>query len=287
MSDTSNKFSLQGFNRQKNFSGLHARRPENKNTYYELSTIYASPQYVSILGVKTIASGKRYPKETSVVFPNPEHPQGVRASGVPIFDLDTDWLNINNAGSNYKIGDQLEVHLGNNLIGMSLVSATGVNGSISKLTHFTDLETLNSNSSLPYLVDNFNGSASFSYNNKFDVIGVKMTSFGAGYQTYDANYGIEIEHDPVVYPIQATQIDNNNFWSTYNYGNSGSSSIFTFIGESDKSSQIFTQYIQSPRVCHENKPNKFSTDGELTNKEFYKNFVIKNTILFNKSLGAP
>jgi hypothetical protein len=284
MADSSNKFSLQGFNRQKNFSGLHARRPENQQTYYNLSTIYAAPQYVSILGVNTISNGTEYPKESSVVFPNPEHPQGIRASGVPVFQCGTSWVNINQGGTGYHVGDELEIHLDNKQVGIAVVSQTGINGSITNFTNITNLKDLNSNSGIPYIIDNINGSANFSYNNLFDITGIEMTNVGQGYQTYDSQYGLEIEHDPTVYPVQTTVKDDSIFWNYYNTVNEV---ITPFVGSADTSAQIFTQYVKSHRVCHENKPNKFKEDEQLTVEEFNKNFIIQHTILLNKSLGAP
>lgn len=206
MSDTSNAFSLEGFNRQKQLSGLHARRPENRDNYYDLINIYTEPQYVSILRTEVTQVGYNYPLNSSVVFPLPEHPDGTRASGIPVFELYENSIYISNPGNSYELYNSFSIYSNNLPIGFASVSETGVNGSVTKLLVFSQPGHSNMFENLSIISDTNNNSANLIFNNNFAIVGITMTSVGIGYQTFSSNYTL-LDHDPIVYPFTASEFD--------------------------------------------------------------------------------
>ena len=210
MADTSNAYSSEGFNRQKQFSGLDARKPENLEIYYDTNDYYTDPQYVSILRTFVDTVGFNYPKESSVVFPAPEHAEGLRASGVPVFQIYDNSISIDNAGSSYEIYDSFNILSDNQEIGYVVVSETGVGGSISGVGASSSPVYASSLNNLSIVSNTDNQSAQLSVNNNFSITAITMTSPGLGYQTVSSTTATPISHNVVLYPFAATEHTSQN-----------------------------------------------------------------------------
>ena len=225
MADTSNRFSVEGFDRQRQFSALHASMPENFDTYFDINQVNNIPSYASIMDVIVTSPGFFYPKESTLIFPDPEHPQGSRAKALPIFSVQKETFSIDTPGTGYYIGYPFSIYHNDIDYGMSYVSATGANGSIQELDilYCADIYSLGKYSTtLPNLVnqsDNF--SASISTNNIFRVASVALFDRGSGYLTYNTDFSTPVEHNPFLYPLDvdydANFLDiNDSYLSYYN-----------------------------------------------------------------------
>jgi hypothetical protein len=270
MTDTSNSFSIEGFNRNKQFSGLHAREPENFDEYYKYENIYVNPQYVGILSTQVESTGLNYTKESSLVFPQPEHPLGHRASGIPIFQMYSDTFTKNSSGSGYVINEALYVYNDNNKeIGDIYVTATGSNGSISSFEvgsiplYSTDLNGIYVSHPLG------NNSAQFVSHNIFSIVGVTMTNAGIGYQTFSANTLTEINHDPKAYPFATVEFDDQTLLD-----NSYSDPPIGLIARANK----------DPYLIHTPIPRTIR-DAYVSKNVFDERF--QYTVVNSMSLGAP
>jgi len=271
MSDTSNRFSLEGFNRQKQFSGLHARQPENIGKYYDYNEIYVNPQYVSILSATVEHVGFNYPKESSIVFPVPEHPEGLRASGIPIFQLYADSVTMTNSGSGYDIYDSFEIYnSSNNPVGSISVITTGSNGSIGSFDVFGGLKWASDLEGLYYFSNSDNASAQFSINNNFAIVGITITFQGIGYQTFAPNL-TEINHDPRAYPFATTEFDDQTLSSDYS-----SDPPIGLVARSSKDPYI----VYTPR-------KETIRDSHIKNSNPSRDPDVNYTVITSFSLGSP
>lgn len=187
MSDTSNAFSLNGLNRQKNLSGLHARRPENIDQYFTRTSLNIPPMYVRILSVQITDTGNdQYSFGTYPVFPNPEHPSGVRASGRIDLELTDNSFDITNGGSGYSLNDSFEVVNNNNeSLGFISVESTGANGSITSVSYsYFDNSVFPTSGNSIVFSDNTSATIDVNSDN-YRLKKIVMTNFGHGYQTFD------------------------------------------------------------------------------------------------------
>lgn len=260
MADSSNKFSIRGISRQKNNSGLHAFRPENKGMYFYKRKIKSAPQFVSILQVNVTSPGYNYSKNTTLTFSQPQHPSGVPASGYPLFNITKNSFNITNNGSNYSIGDVFSINLDGETIGVLSVTATGVGGSISNYNAFSDFLDFKTTTSLPVVDLSDNPTASIVNNDKYDIYSAFLFFPGLGYQTHDRITGSGINHSPTV-------------------SNAGSSAPQPsgLVLTSSLNPYVMTQTNEDPRLRY-TKTNKF---GEILQENDKKHYFIMN----NFSLG--
>lgn len=271
MSDTSNTFSVEGFNIQKQFSGLHARQPENIDKYYDYNEIYVNPQYVSILSASVENVGFNYPKESSIVFPEPEHPEGLRASGIPIFQLYEDSITMTNGGSGYNIYDSFEIYNNNNnTVGSISVMTTGSNGSITSFDVSSGLKWASDLDGLFYQSNSNNISAQFSINNNFAIVGITITSQGIGYQTFSSNL-TEINHDPRAYPFVTTEFDDRTLYNRY-----FSNPPVGLVARSSKDPYI----VYTPR-------QRTIRDAYRQNADPFISEDVNYTVISSFSLGSP
>jgi hypothetical protein len=199
MADSSNLFSISGLNRSKNISGLFAHRPENTSIYFDYKRVTCSPQFVSILQTEVESIGYNYSRNTTITFPQPEHPSGIPASGKPVFSISKNSFRVDVAGSGYDIYNVFPISFQNNTIGSLMVTETGVNGSISDYEVVPDYQSyMSSSSPLPTVNLIGNNSAVISSQDKFEINTVDMTYVGMGYQTLNRNTGTKINHDPII-----------------------------------------------------------------------------------------
>lgn len=189
MADTSNTFSLNGLNRQKKLSGIYARRPENIDQYFTRTSLNIPPMYVRCLSAKINNAGNdQYSYGCYPVFPDPQHPSGIRASGTINLAFTSNSFTLSNPGSNYEIGDSFFVtNEAGELNGRIAVASTGSNGSVSSVD-FVDLSS--ASAKITPLSTNishaFNNTASFSIDSgNFKISNIVMNHFGHGYQTFD------------------------------------------------------------------------------------------------------
>jgi len=260
MADNSNTFSMSGLPRNKKLSGLHSHRPENIDLYFERKSIKAPPQFVSILNLSVTSMGYNYSKNTTLTFPTPEHPSGIRASGYPLFSICKNSFSISNSGSNYSIGDAFPIFSSGDLVGSFTVTNTGISGRISDYNAFSiplDLKNI----SLPIIDFSSNPTASISNNDKYNIPSAVLVFPGLGYQTYSRITGSGIIHDPVI-------------------SNSGSSSPLPsgLVIKSSIDPYVYSEAITDSRV-RETKTDKFnSTRVALDRQNHYM-------IINNFSLG--
>lgn len=197
MADTSNTFSLNGLNRQKKLSGLYARRPENIDKYFTRTSLNIPPMYVRCLSAKINDAGNdQYSHGCYPVFPEPQHPSGIRASGSLVLEPTTNSFSISSSGSNYLIGDTFSVYNSNNeRQGTILVESTGVSGSISSFGYYHAISASIPTETQTVVSDDQNSSASFVSNStNFKIASLNMTNFGHGYQTFDSTTKQTITH---------------------------------------------------------------------------------------------
>lgn len=258
MADNSNKFSLNGLNRQKYLSGLYARRPENIDQYFDTISLPIPPTFVSILSADVIESGSNYSSDTTISFPSPEHPEGTRATAIVCLGL-TDSLSIQNGGSDYKIGDTLYIFntTTNTTVGFALVSNVDTGGAITDLS-IIQTDIIYSND-ICIVFGTKNSSAVITIpDNKYYIRSIFMTNFGSGYQTYSRTSGETISHNPTL------------------QSSSGSGAVI----HSSKKARI---------VATDKKNNRYR--GFYKNKyggtSFSKNSEIEYTIIKNFSLSDP
>lgn len=260
MADNSNTFSMSGLPRNKKLSGLHSHRPENIDLYFERKSIKAPPQFVSILSLSVTSMGYNYSKNTTLNFPQPEHPSGIRASGYPLFSISKNSFSISTSGSNYAIGDTFPILSSGDLVGSFTVTNTGILGRISDYNVFSiplDLKNI----SLPIIDFSSNPTASMSNNDKYNIVSAVLVFPGLGYQTYHRVTGSGINHDPVV-------------------SDAGSSNPLPsgLVVKSSMDPYIYSQAIPDPRV-RETKTDKFNSTRIELNQQ--NNYMIVN----NFSLG--
>jgi len=254
MADNSNTFSMSGLPRNKKLSGLHSHRPENIDLYFERKSIKAPPQFVSILNLSVASIGYNYSKNTTLTFPQPEHPSGIRASGYPLFSICKNSFSISSSGSNYAIGDTFPILSSGDLVGSFTVTNTGISGRISDYNAFSiplDLKNI----SLPIIDFSSNPTASISNNDKYNIVSAVLGFPGLGYQTYNRITGSGINHGPVI-------------------SNTGSSnplpSGLDIIVSMDP--YIYSQTITDPRV-RETKIDKFNLiNSGLDQQKYYMIF---------------
>ncbi len=228
MADTSNLFSANGFNRQKQFSGLHASKEENRDIYFETIEVTHDPLYLSIISTSVDSIGYEYPNTTTITYPTPQHPDGLSATADPMLTPYSGTFTISNPGSNYSLNETFGIdHLGVE-IGFFYVTATGAGGSISTIKVVSDpiLNYLdNTITELPtYTYTSTNTSAVFNVNNLFALSNIAMRKLGRGYQTGQNNNPtispttsspatLSISYDPQVILIPS---EFNHRYITYN-----------------------------------------------------------------------
>ena len=196
MADTSNTYSLNGLNRHKKLSGLHARRPENIEQYFTRTSLNIPPMYVRCLSATINDAGNdQYSYGCYPVFPSAQHPSGIRASGTINLGFTSDSFNITNPGSGYEVGTMLDVtNLDGDFNGALEVKTTGANGSITSVDFIENnivktfpLYTTVSNPS--------NNTATFAIDSgNFKISSIYMNNFGHGYQTFNETTKQTITH---------------------------------------------------------------------------------------------
>ena len=195
MSDTSNKFSLNGLNRQKKISGLHFRRPENVSTYFNRVSLNTPPMYVRVLGVDILSYGNdQYSVNTKVVFPQPEHPNGYRAQGYVILELTKNSFSVSNGGSGFSLYDTFDIlNSSSELVGSFVVTQVSGSGGIldfSIIPYPNDF--LTSSQTIDF---GSNNTATVVFNPDYCKLGqIYLTNFGHGYQTFHEVSGQQIIH---------------------------------------------------------------------------------------------
>ena len=253
MSDTSNKFSLNGLNRQKKLSGLHARRPENIDKYFDSVVVPLAPTFVSILGVKILSSGSDYSNDIKVSFPQPEHPNGIMAEADVYISIEKTAFNIINGGSNYAIGDSFNIlsnDVYNQLIAGFVVTNVGQSGNILdfEIINFSPIKSSNS-----FFIDfnNTNANIEILTYRGYAIDSIVMKNYGSGYQTYSRNSGQTITHNPTLYNY-TYQYGNNTYYYLDNlYGNGASIEsikypiIQTYSTIDNRSRQLYTDKYES------------------------------------------
>lgn len=198
MADNSNLFSMSGLSRNKTLSGLHAHRPENSTSYFKHIELATPPQFVSILEVNIDSPGYNYSKNTTLVFPQPEHPSGVLASGYPLFTPAKSSFSITSPGSGYSLYQIFPIYYNNQNIGNFFVVATGSNGSITDHDVLCAEIDMSDSSSLPTVSLTGNNSANITSNDKFTISSIELVSPGCGYQTFNRVTGSTIYHNPTI-----------------------------------------------------------------------------------------
>lgn len=270
MADTSNKFSLNGLNRQKKLSGLYARRPEHIEEYFSIKAIPVPPTFVSILSVNILNPGTNYANNMAVRFPAPQHPNGRRATGDLYLNITKDSFYISNAGSNHTVGSTFNIYsnLDNDLVGSITIASIGSNGSISDFT-VTQFDPIKSGTLCVVDLENTNGSIIAIPEAGYEINSVRMTDYGSGYQTYDRNIGTAINHNITLYTN-----DNPYF---YNNSESGSGAQL----QCDFNAIIKVYSILDPRS------REFYTDKN-DNLIFSKDYLMNyNYLVKNYSLSDP
>lgn len=253
MADTSNNFSISGLNRNKKMSGLHAHRSENTSIYFDYSQIKVIPQFVSIMQAEVTSVGTNYSKNTTLTFPQPQHPSGVAASGYPLFSLDNSSFSVTNAGSNYSIGDSFPITFNNFSVGAFSVVSTGTSGSISDYSVFSLPLDLKSGM-VPSLDLSRNPTASVSSNDRYTIDSVILTFPGYGYQTLNRTEGTPINHSPTI-------------------SNAGSASPSGLAIKSSLDPYVLQYTEDDPRIKSP-ETNKFDQVMLDRNKNYY--FIVNN-----------
>lgn len=248
MADTSNTFSLNGLNRQKKLSGIYARRPENIDQYFTRTSLNIPPMYVRCLSAKINNAGNdQYSYGCYPVFPDPQHPSGIRASGSLLLEPTSNSFSLSNNGTNYNLGDSFTVYNEKNEAqGNIVVDSTGVNGSISTF-YYSHLNPPTKVTATHTVVsDDSNTSAVFVSNpNNFKISQLHMTNFGHGYQTFDNTTKQTITHSV----------------SISGAGNGSGHDItcdFTPLVITEANLQQFPAYISDYKSLDD---NAFNTDG--------------------------
>jgi len=218
MADKSDRFSLNGFNLQKQFSGLYARRPENLNTYFDINVLAVPPTFVSILTVNILNSGYNYNNNMGIRFPAPQHPNGTRATGDVYLNLTKDCFYIINSGTGYSIDETFEVldpssTFYNNVVGIIKVTSINGNGGITNFS-FISYNPIKAGGSL-CLVDlsngsGVNGSIAVRAESGYTINTIDMTNYGSGYQTYHRTTGATIFHDIYLYTMDNDTYEDNS-----------------------------------------------------------------------------
>ena len=189
MADSSNKFSLNGLNRQKKVSGLYARSPEHIDDYFDRVSLNLPPMYVRILGTNILNYGNdQYAYNTKAVFPQPEHPNGIRAKGYVQLELTKNSFTITNPGSGFNVGEIFDIlSSDNNFVAWFTVTSINNTGGI---TDFSIIHIENDYLMTPTYSINFenNTTPAVSFNtNRFRLNRIILSNFGHGYQTFDTN----------------------------------------------------------------------------------------------------
>jgi hypothetical protein len=273
MADKSDRFSLNGFNIQKEFSGLHARRPENLNTYFDTKVLAVPPTFVSILTVNIINSGSNYSNNMGIRFPTPQHPNGTRATGDVYLNLTKNCFSIASAGSGYVVGDVFGVfdpNLNNTIVGIINIISVNGSGGITNFD-FISYHPIKSGGNV-CVVDlsngsGTNGSITVRAESGYTINSIDMTNYGSGYQTYHRTTGATISHDIYLYTM-----DNNS----YDDNSSGNGAQFT-----PSFNAIVKLYAKSDprsRSYHEdkNKDSVLSTDADINYYYLIKNYSLSD-----------
>lgn len=208
MADTSNKFSLNGLNRQKRLSGLYARSPDHIEEYFDRVSLNLPPMYVRVLGVNILNYGNdQYSYGTKAVFPQPEHPNGIRAKGYVQLEVTKNSFTITNPGSGFNIGDIFNVlSLDNNIVAWFSITSTNSNGGI---LDFSIIPIENDYLMTPTYTVNFenNNTPSITFNpNRFRLSRIILSNFGHGYQTFETN----ARQQPKVHNVVLTNTGNGS-----------------------------------------------------------------------------
>ena len=274
MADTSNNFSLNGLNRQKILSGLHARRPENLAQYFDSKVVPLPPTFVSILSIDVVSAGSNYSNNLQIIFPQPEHPQGTRAAGEVYLDFSKYNFQIIDTGSNYSVDDYFNITSPNETspVGGFIVTEVDDNGSIVDFD-IINLIPIKSGSSFFVDLNGTNASISIRMDQGYSVNYINMTNYGSGYQTYNRVSGGTIEHNPTVYN------------TTYSYDNQTQyyleSSGYGLRVKSNKSPYI--KLLTAPT----NRSRQFYTD-KYQNVSFSPDYANSYYMLINNySLSDP
>ena len=189
---------MSGLTRNKTLSGLHAHRPENSTSYFKHIQLVTPPQFVSILETTIDSPGYNYSKNTTLTFPQPEHPSGIPASGYPLFTPAKSSFSITSAGSGYNLYQIFPIYYQSENIGNFFVMSTGLNGSITDHDVLCAEIDMSVSSSLPTVLLNENNSASITSNDKFTISSIEMIDPGCGYQTFHRITGSGIDHNPTI-----------------------------------------------------------------------------------------